>query len=176
MVVNGDDHEKAGEKPAQQEEREGLLNEYQIEESGGFKDQGLKRGPLSRGRFWIALCAAIVVLLGSSLLLYQLSLSGHLFTNESYGSEREQQTGLAIRLSPQSHRHRQPRTISHEWDLTQGIRAPDGVDKQVYLINGNCFPYFYTSALLIKYPQANSQAQQSKCAQATGWSSTYTTS
>lgn len=45
-------------------------------------------------------------------------------------------SNLAILLRPQDHTHREPKTIYYVWNITSGLRAPDGVTKQVYLING----------------------------------------
>lgn len=45
-------------------------------------------------------------------------------------------SNLGIILRPEDHIYRQPKTIQYSWNITTGIRAPDGVTKQVYLING----------------------------------------
>ncbi|KAH7364873.1 multicopper oxidase family protein [Rhexocercosporidium sp. MPI-PUGE-AT-0058] len=42
---------------------------------------------------------------------------------------------LVIQLSPKDHVFRQPKTITHHWNITSGIRYPDGVKKEVYLVN-----------------------------------------
>ncbi|KAG5999529.1 hypothetical protein E4U43_002016 [Claviceps pusilla] len=42
-------------------------------------------------------------------------------------------------LHPEQHIFRRPRTIALHWNITRGPRRPDGVLKQVYLINGQ-FP------------------------------------
>ncbi|OAQ85964.1 laccase IV [Purpureocillium lilacinum] len=42
-------------------------------------------------------------------------------------------------LHPQRHIFRQPRTIHLNWNVTKGTRRPDGVLKDIYLINGQ-FP------------------------------------
>jgi FtsP/CotA-like multicopper oxidase with cupredoxin domain len=46
---------------------------------------------------------------------------------------------LGIRLHPRDHVFRPPTTISHHWNITTGFRSPDGVKKQVYLVN-DLFP------------------------------------
>ncbi|KAL6825782.1 multicopper oxidase [Trichoderma sp. SZMC 28015] len=46
---------------------------------------------------------------------------------------------LAIPLHPTEHSTRDPTTLTFDWHVTLGVRAPDGVEKQVYLINGQ-FP------------------------------------
>lgn len=42
----------------------------------------------------------------------------------------------AFTLQPNEHIFRKPRTIRATWNVTMGERAPDGVKKMVYLING----------------------------------------
>ncbi|UNI15436.1 hypothetical protein JDV02_001970 [Purpureocillium takamizusanense] len=42
-------------------------------------------------------------------------------------------------LHPEDHVYREAKTIYLDWNITQGLRAPDGVVKTVYLINGQ-FP------------------------------------
>ena len=43
---------------------------------------------------------------------------------------------FAIELHPKDHTQRLPTSLTHHWNITKGIRAPDGVEKIVYLING----------------------------------------
>ncbi|GJN72156.1 hypothetical protein PLICBS_006228 [Purpureocillium lilacinum] len=54
----------------------------------------------------------------------------------SHHSESDQ---LAIRLHPDKHAARAPTTLTLDWNITRGVRAPDGVEKPVYLVNG-AFP------------------------------------
>jgi hypothetical protein len=44
---------------------------------------------------------------------------------------------LGIVLHPESHRSRNASIITLHWTITSDFRAPDGVKKRVYLINGN---------------------------------------
>ncbi|CAG8948828.1 hypothetical protein HYFRA_00001951 [Hymenoscyphus fraxineus] len=46
---------------------------------------------------------------------------------------------LGVILHPDEHIYREPKTIKHVWAITKGLRSPDGVEKSVYLINGQ-FP------------------------------------
>ncbi|KAK4508801.1 hypothetical protein PRZ48_002540 [Zasmidium cellare] len=46
---------------------------------------------------------------------------------------------FSIRLHPEQHIHRDPETIGLEWNITKGVARPDGVAKEVYLIDGQ-FP------------------------------------
>ena len=46
---------------------------------------------------------------------------------------------IGIELHPKNHVFRRPKTIVHHWTITSGFLSPDGVKKQVYLVNGE-FP------------------------------------
>ncbi|RMZ79361.1 hypothetical protein DV738_g3308, partial [Chaetothyriales sp. CBS 135597] len=46
---------------------------------------------------------------------------------------------FGIRLKPEDHIFRAPSTLEFNWEITKGIRWPDGVHKEVYLVN-NRFP------------------------------------
>lgn len=46
---------------------------------------------------------------------------------------------LNLELHPEDHVRRERKTWNYKWEITTGIRAPDGVEKTVYLINGQ-FP------------------------------------
>ena len=43
---------------------------------------------------------------------------------------------VAIPLHPQKHNNREAKTLRFDWTVTAGTRSPDGVEKQVYLVNG----------------------------------------
>lgn len=45
-----------------------------------------------------------------------------------------QETGFV--LNPKDHNTREPQTLRMTWNVTRELREPDGVEKQVYLING----------------------------------------
>ena len=44
--------------------------------------------------------------------------------------------GFSIELHPKDYIRRLPTSLTHHWNITKGLRAPDGVNKTVYLING----------------------------------------
>ena len=46
---------------------------------------------------------------------------------------------LGIVLHPEDHAYRRPKRLTYYWNITSEYRAPDGVRKKVYLINGQ-FP------------------------------------
>jgi hypothetical protein len=56
--------------------------------------------------------------------------------NHSSTESQSSETHLDQFLHPQDHVYRKPRTIYQHWAITKGYRAPDGVKKLVYLING----------------------------------------
>lgn len=43
---------------------------------------------------------------------------------------------LSIALHPERHALRQPMTLTFDWNIRLEKRAPDGVEKAVYLVNG----------------------------------------
>jgi hypothetical protein len=43
---------------------------------------------------------------------------------------------FAVELHPKEHTRRLPTSLTHHWNITKGLRAPDGINKTVYLING----------------------------------------
>ncbi|EQL00798.1 Multicopper oxidase family protein [Ophiocordyceps sinensis CO18] len=54
-------------------------------------------------------------------------------------AEHERQKQISLALHPERHISRGPATLIFNWTVTLGTRAPDGVEKQVYLVNGQ-FP------------------------------------
>lgn len=72
--------------------------------------------------FVVALC------LGSLLVL--------LFAVNRHAGAPFDDSQLAIPLHPTEHSTRDPTTLTFEWHVTRGTRAPDGVEKLVYLVNG----------------------------------------
>ncbi len=42
---------------------------------------------------------------------------------------------VGIQLHPEDHVSRPSHTITHHWNITSGIRSPDGAQKKVYLVN-----------------------------------------
>jgi hypothetical protein len=76
----------------------------------------------------IFFCVAIYLKLISQSLLS--SYSG------VEGSSAYQPPNLALVLNPDEHVYRGPKTIHYVWNITSDLRAPDGVTKKIYLING----------------------------------------
>ncbi|KAH8888947.1 hypothetical protein GQ53DRAFT_723716 [Thozetella sp. PMI_491] len=60
--------------------------------------------------------------------------------NPVFGAEpQDDHDGLQSLLRPERHVYRESTTIRMQWNITQGHRRPDGVERLVYLINGH-FP------------------------------------
>ncbi|KAM4061208.1 multicopper oxidase domain-containing protein [Hirsutella rhossiliensis] len=54
-------------------------------------------------------------------------------------AKHENEKQIALALHPEQHVTRGPATLVFNWTITLGTRAPDGVEKEVYLVNGQ-FP------------------------------------
>ena len=50
--------------------------------------------------------------------------------------EDKDNTQLAIRLHPHLHINREPTTLRFDWNISTGFLEPDGVRKNIYLVNG----------------------------------------
>lgn len=101
---------------------------------GGSGVQGKARKQLAFA--WLTCLVIGACLLFANLYrqYYAIKLLGYSFgqPGNSGGrlySDREE-------LSPEEHIFRRPTTISSTWVISSGLRAPDGVSKRVYLING----------------------------------------
>jgi hypothetical protein len=97
----------------------------------------------SSQRQWSAVSTILVL---ASLCLFALYVSvgrwkgarsniGDFFAVTS--DEAEGIPSLGIVLHPESHQSRDAGIITLHWTITSDFRAPDGVKKRVYLINGN---------------------------------------
>ncbi|KAJ6442213.1 Multicopper oxidase family protein [Purpureocillium lavendulum] len=78
--------------------------------------------------------AVLVTILALPLLGY---LGRHALPTVASQSQEGDQ--LAIRLHPDEHATRSPKTLTFDWNVTRQVRSPDGVEKPVYLVNG-AFP------------------------------------
>lgn len=82
----------------------------------------------------IAACALVItaaILLTRVLPRYSLSDLHQSTSQQDVGGLR----ALDSVLHPESHSHREPMTLYYEWTITQSLRRPDGVLKNVYLVN-----------------------------------------
>lgn len=55
--------------------------------------------------------------------------------NQGYGRSNDAEMRPRIELNPEDHAYRQPVTHYLDWRVTTGLRRPDGLLKQVHLIN-----------------------------------------
>ncbi|KAJ4138626.1 hypothetical protein NW768_002476 [Fusarium equiseti] len=69
------------------------------------------------------------------LLLLALGLVAILRTTRTEPPADGDPKQLAYLLHPQEHASRPPTTLVFNWTITSGLRSPDGVEKQVYLVN-----------------------------------------
>ncbi|KIW27417.1 uncharacterized protein PV07_07155 [Cladophialophora immunda] len=88
----------------------------------------------------------LLFLLVSALLLDQLGGGSWLLKRiqnplREHGMQHQTQTAgdIATKLHPDAHIGRPPTTLTFDWEVTKSYRYPDGVRKEVYLINGQ-FP------------------------------------
>ncbi|KAF5618091.1 L-ascorbate oxidase [Fusarium tjaetaba] len=114
---------------AHDEEADALLEEFELREEAKVRDG---RTPPSKCRTcgWRWIAALIVVAL--------LSVIGVVVALHGLSSSRpgDDATGhLGYRLHPEDHASRPPTTLSFNWTITAGTRSPNGVEKQVYLVN-----------------------------------------
>ena len=87
-----------------------------------------------------ALSVVLVVLLYASIQTASLRKQVPLDLQEAdLGTNRTQQEPNGFQLHPSEHASRPPKVISQNWTITTGLRRPDGVLKQVYLVN-DAFP------------------------------------
>ena len=87
--------------------------------------------------------AGIAIILSALLLLSLLKTQTRFIFNADSAGSLKLKAGIHIPLHPEEHIHRPPTEIELRWSVTTGFRAPDGVKKRVYLINGkvvlDCF-------------------------------------
>lgn len=89
-----------------------------------------KRSMTSLVSYWLA---GLVFLSAATLLVgpYIGLWSQHLTAKQP--QTRDQ---VAIPLHPHIHSSRGAKTLRFDWTVTTGLRSPDGVEKLVYLVNG----------------------------------------
>ena len=85
------------------------------------------------------LVVTIVAFASSNTLLRASHIHLDIFNLFRLGSDGETSHTTGIQLHPTNHVFRRPKTITHNWIITKGFRSPDGVRKEVYLVNGE-FP------------------------------------
>lgn len=79
---------------------------------------------------------AIIVLSAIVISMLRDNTSTRPKSNVDENSAKSTDDALEILLHPEEHQFRLPKVITLYWNITAGSRAPDGVRKEVYLING----------------------------------------
>ena len=103
-------------------------------------------------------------------------LAGIVHSNHALVAYTAQTDQLAIALDSKQHATRPAMTVVFNWTVSAGTRAPDGVQKRVYLVNGMCYhkprrPFLVTEPEL----QTNSLGPPLRQDRETGSLSTSTT-
>ena len=120
---------------ARQEEAHGLLDEVPVAErrssSGSSFTEELKGYAQTRKGPSLRLILAYVFVAA----LITLPLAGF-WIRKKTASSNDATGQIAIPLHPKEHATREPKTLEFNWDVTRGTASPDGVEKEVYLVNG----------------------------------------
>lgn len=122
------------------EEAHALLDEFEVDGDSkiGGANPPLRSGygrsslPLAKRPFSRRLRACLTTIIP----ILALGLVAILYTTRTTLPVDEEPKQLAYLLHPQEHTSRPPTTLSFNWAISSGLRSPDGVEKQVYLING----------------------------------------
>lgn len=110
----------------------------------GWKDESNIYSPVRKGYGRIlALIVFLLTFLSIFTVLF-IHLSSSSTTPEAAISTEhdaatvgsEPRRNLKVLLHPQDHVSRKPGVRDYSWNITKTTIAPDGVEKQVYLING----------------------------------------
>lgn len=115
------------------EEDRRLLDESSAVEPRSHKYDVEAKGTTTRSNgtsLWVSLGFVFVALL---LTLPFLGYMRHVKVSSETSSPAKQ---LAIPLHPELHVSRGAKKLEFHWNVTLGTMAPDGVEKQVYLVNG----------------------------------------
>ncbi|KAM0240797.1 hypothetical protein ACHAP5_007832 [Fusarium lateritium] len=124
---------------AHDEEAHALLEEHELhDEDPRVRDGDALHSEYSAlpSHLFRRLCT--VRWIATVIVVSLLSVFGLIITSYSARkrfSENDQDTPLAYRLHAHEHTSRPPTTLVSSWNVTAGLRSPDGVEKRVYLIN-----------------------------------------
>ncbi|KAJ3072299.1 Dual specificity tyrosine-phosphorylation-regulated kinase [Podochytrium sp. JEL0797] len=89
-----------------------------------------------RNRTLFLSCGIVSCLLLLMAVTASLSHGGQ-STNNNWNIPQEEMLG--IQLNPMDHALRPPTTVTFNWTITSAVKSPDGVTKEVFLVNGQ-FP------------------------------------
>jgi hypothetical protein len=130
---------------AGQEETHGLLEEFASGETFDLKALSGSETAIAPGNDTGAdddgKISRIRLPWGMVLPLFIMALLAWMFTGILHGEHGPELKAtfadqLAIELHPSQHATRPATTIVLNWTISVGTRAPDGVQKRVYLVNG----------------------------------------
>ena len=115
-----------------------LLHEYEGLGGADVVAADLERRRREHRKLFFALCTLLLALAALAFLSYRFIAPQRWKLSTLWETSQSNEDGevLAIRLRPELHKPRAPQNIEQDWVITSGIRAPDGVQKEVYLING----------------------------------------
>jgi FtsP/CotA-like multicopper oxidase with cupredoxin domain len=135
----------------------GLLKELSIEPSTEIvndnddkpdgQDQpsaSQEKGPVYEFPFFVWIHAGKLLWITAGLIfcfawvtfLKQHGFSFSYITHDGPDGALHHEASFGIPLHPDEHVYREPATLEYNWSVTRNFRAPDGVKKRVYLING----------------------------------------
>ena len=122
------------------EEAHALLDEFEItDETKGFRNDPPLRSFYGRSSFSLVRRPCSTRLRTGfmfTLVILALGLVAILYTSRTPALNNRKPEQLAYLLHPHEHASRPPTTLVFNWTITSGLRSPDGVEKQVYLVNG----------------------------------------
>lgn len=114
------------------EENHHLLDEESSEDETFPNSLPKKRGRIYRKLHGTHVCAIISLIFASTLIVVLLAL---LLVNANVEAVFTVPKQIAIPLHREKHVSRAPTTIEYHWNITLGVSSPDGVKKDVYLVN-----------------------------------------
>lgn len=107
-----------------------VASQLSANEEAGLPAEPAVARPKSKSKFTVLRIVGFLLALSlASIVVLVFAIDRH--TRDSFDDSQ-----LAIPLHPVEHSTRDPTTLTFEWHVTLGTRAPDGVEKQVYLVNG----------------------------------------
>lgn len=122
------------------EENQGLLrDEIDVDKADAYSVAGrwrLSLKPLSRLVVILCACAAVVVVFAVFLLKDGTAVPANSFLPDDGASDLKSRGQIAIPLHTARHATRSPTTLEFRWNVTSETQSPDGVQKNIYLVNG----------------------------------------
>jgi hypothetical protein len=106
----------------------------------GVRHRDCSRWLRPAGLLFSIIMLGVIAFTSSDTLLRSANVHLNIFHLFNLGGEVAGSSyKIGIELHPVNHVFRRPETITHHWTITKGHLFPDGVKKEVYLVNGE-FP------------------------------------